>query len=128
MTLIGTPDELAAVSVIDHPERIRRLVATASPGGNGRGHGRTARILGVLGGEDPDALPAGPTPAGRALRWLRDLAVSLARAADRRMAIALGALLAVLVTATLVLHFTYRLAGPATGSRCSRRRTSRSRR
>ncbi len=43
---------------------------------------------------------------------LRDLAVSLARAADRRMAIALGALLGVLVTATLVLHFTYRLAGP----------------
>ena len=66
----------------------------------------------MLGGEDPDALPAGPSPAGRALRWLRDLAVSFARAADRRMAIALGALLAVLVTATLVLHFTYRLAGP----------------
>ena len=113
VTLIGTPDELAAVSVIDHPERIRRLAATAGPGGNGAG--ATAGppgILGVLGGEDPDALPAGPSPAGRALRWLRDLAVSFARAADRRMAIALGALLAVLVTATLVLHFTYRLAGP----------------
>jgi Trk K+ transport system NAD-binding subunit len=66
----------------------------------------------VLGGEDPDATPPGPGPAGRALRVLRDLTVSLARAADRRMAIALGALLAVLVTATLVLHFTYRLAGP----------------
>ena len=38
--------------------------------------------------------------------------MSLARAADRRIAIALGALLAVLVVATLVLHFTYRLAGP----------------
>ena len=37
VTLIGTPDELAAVSVIDHPERIRRLTATASPGGNGTG-------------------------------------------------------------------------------------------
>ena len=113
VTLIGTPDELAAASVIDHPERIRRLAATASPGGNGTA--ATAGppgILGVLGGEDPDALPAGPSPAGRALRWLRDLAVSLARAADRRMAIALGALLAVLVTATLVLHFTYRLRRP----------------
>ena len=66
----------------------------------------------MLGGEDPDATPPGPSPAGRALRVLRDLAVSFARAADRRMAIALGALLAVLVTATLVLHFTYRLAGP----------------
>ena len=32
------------------------------------------------------------------------------------MAIALGALLGVLVTATLVLHFTYQLAGPATDS------------
>jgi Trk K+ transport system NAD-binding subunit len=122
VTLIGTPDELAAVSVIDHPERIRRLAATAatagpaSPGGpGGNGAGATAGppgILGVLGGEDPDAPPPGPSPAGRALRVLRDLAVSFARAADRRMAIALAALLAVLVTATLVLHFTYRLAGP----------------
>ena len=111
VTLIGTPDELAAVSVIDHPERIRRLAATARRQRQ-RGHGGPPGILGVLGGEDPDAPPAGPSPAGRALRWLRDLAVSFARAADRRMAIALGALLAVLVTATLVLHFTYRLAGP----------------
>src|ERR1700722_3935477 len=78
----------------------------------GPGHAGPRGRLGVLGGEDPAALPAGPSPAGRALRWLRDLAVSFARAADRRMAIALGALLAVLVTATLVLHFTYRLAGP----------------
>ncbi len=111
VTLIGTPDELAAVSVIDHPERIRRLTATASAGGNGTSGGSPG-ILGVLGGEDPDATPTGPGLAGRALRVLRDLAVSFARAADRRMAIALGALLAVLVTATLVLHFTYRLAGP----------------
>jgi Trk K+ transport system NAD-binding subunit len=111
VTLIGTPDELAAVSVIDHPERIRRLTATA--GGNGAGaNGGSPGILGVLGGEDPDATPTGPGLAGRALRVLRDLAVSLARAADRRMAIALGALLAVLVTASLVLHFTYQLAGP----------------
>ena len=46
------------------------------------------------------------------LRALRDLAVSLARATDRRIAIALGALVAVLVTATLVLRFTYQYAGP----------------
>ena len=31
VTLIGTPDELAAASVIDHPERIRRLTATPNP-------------------------------------------------------------------------------------------------
>jgi Trk K+ transport system NAD-binding subunit len=111
VTLIGTPDELADVSVIDHPERIRRLTAAASANGTGA-VGGSPGILGVLGGEDPDAAPAGPGLAGRALRVLRDLAVSFARASDRRMAIALGALLAVLVTATLVLHFTYRLAGP----------------
>jgi Trk K+ transport system NAD-binding subunit len=111
VTLIGTPDELADVSVIDHPERIRRLTAAASANGSGAAGGSPG-ILGVLGGEDPDAAPAGPGLAGRALRVLRDLAVSFARASDRRMAIALGALLAVLVTATLVLHFTYRLAGP----------------
>ena len=113
VTLIGTPDELAAVSVIDHPERIRRLTATASPAANGtRADGGSPSILGVLGGDDPEGTPAGPGAAGRALRVLRDLAVSLARAADRRMAIALGALLGVLVTASLVLHFTYQLAGP----------------
>jgi Trk K+ transport system NAD-binding subunit len=113
VTLIGTPDELAAVSVIDHPERIRRLTATFSPGANGTGAtGGSAGILGVLGGEDPEGAVAGPGPAGRALRVLRDLAVSLARATDRRMAIALGALLTVLVIATLILRFTYRFAGP----------------
>src|ERR1700742_4287106 len=31
VTLIGTPDELAAAGIIDHPERIRRLTATAAP-------------------------------------------------------------------------------------------------
>ena len=50
-------------------------------------------------------------------RWgvvshLRDVAMSLLRAADRRLAIALGALVAVLVTATIVLRFTYQYAGP----------------
>ena len=104
VTLIGTPDELAAASVIEHPERIRSLAApgtTPSPG--------SAGVLGVLGSDDQSL---SPTLAERALRALRDLAVSLARAADRRIALALGALLAVLVTATMVLRFTYQLAGP----------------
>jgi Trk K+ transport system NAD-binding subunit len=113
VTLIGTPEELAAVSVIDHPERIRRLSATYSVGGtNGPGGPAGALgVLGVLGGDEPDPR-AGPSPAERAGRAFRDLVVSLARAADRRMAIALGALLMVLITATLVLRFTYQLAGP----------------
>jgi Trk K+ transport system NAD-binding subunit len=116
VTLIGTPDELAAASVIDHPERIRRLAATQGNGVNGTGangaDGGSLGVLGVLGGEEPGGRQAGPSPAGRVLRVLRDLAVSLARAADRRIAIALGALLAVLVTAALVLRFTYQFAGP----------------
>ena len=118
VTLIGTPDELAAADVIDHPERIRRLAATASPGGPWAGAAPgSLGVLGVLGGEQPDDPRAGPSAAGpsaaeRALRALRDLAVSLARAADRRIAIALGALLTVLVTATVVLRFTYQYAGP----------------
>ena len=119
VTLIGTPEELAAASVIDHPERIRRLTATLSPRASSPASSRMSvgagppSILGVLGSEEPDDTPAAPSPAVRALRALRDLAVSLARATDRRMAVALGALLAVLVTATLVLRFTYRYAGPA---------------
>jgi Trk K+ transport system NAD-binding subunit len=113
VTLIGTPDELAAVSVIDHPERIRRLTATQG-GGNGTGGNGAGSpgVLGVLGGEDPGGLQAGPGPAARVLRALRDVAVSLARAMDRRIVIALGALVAVLATATLVLRYTYQYAGP----------------
>ncbi len=108
VTLIGTPDELAAADVIDHPERIRRLTATAAPSvASG-----SLSVLGVLGGDQPDDPGAGPGPAERVLRALRDLAVSLARATDRSIAIALGALLTVLVIATLVLRFTYRYAGP----------------
>ena len=114
VTLIGTPEELAAASVIDHPERIRRLTATYSPGGTGGpgGPAGSLGVLGVLGGDEPDDPRAGRGLAERAVRALRDLAVSLARATDRRMAIALCALLMVLVTATLVLRFTYQLAGP----------------
>ena len=118
VTLIGTPDELAAAAVIDHPERIRRLTATASPGGPWTGAAPgSPGVLGVLGGEQPNDPRAGPSAAGpsaaeRAMRALRDLTVSLARATDRRITIALGALLTVLVTATLVLRFTYQYAGP----------------
>ena len=109
VTLIGTPDELAAASVIDHPERVRRL--TATPGRTGA-DAASAGVLGVLGSGEPDDPYAPRGAPERALRALRDLAVSLARATDRRIAIALGALLTVLVTATLVLRFTYRYAGP----------------
>ncbi|HVT69132.1 MAG TPA: NAD-binding protein [Trebonia sp.] len=111
VTLIGTPDELAAVSVIDHPERIRRL--TATPGANGAAPAAASLgVLAVLGGDQPDDSRAAPTPAQHLLRALRDLVLSLAHAADRRIAAALGALLTVLVTATLVLRFTYQYAGP----------------
>src|SRR5580700_7296348 len=78
VTLIGTPDELAAADVIDHPERIRRLTATASPGGPWAGAAPgSLGVLGVLGGEQPDDPRAGPGAAGpsaaeRALRALRD--------------------------------------------------------
>ena len=82
VTLIGTPAELRTAAVVNHPER----------------------TVGVC--HDPHA----PSAHGRATH-LRDLAVSLARAADRRLAIALGALLAVLIAATLVLRFTYHLRG-----------------
>jgi len=112
VTLIGTPDELAAASVIDHPERIRRLTATVSPGGTGAGGSSgSLGVLGVLSGVDELDPRAGRSAPERALRTLHNLAVSLARATDRRMAIALGALLMVLVIATLVLRFTYQYAG-----------------
>jgi Trk K+ transport system NAD-binding subunit len=113
VTLIGTPDQLAAVSVIDHPERIRRLTATAAAAPSGPGPAAASYgVLGVLAPEESEDAPRYISPAGRAARALRDLTVSLARAADRRIAIALAALLAVLVTATLILRFTYQLAGP----------------
>ena len=44
--------------------------------------------------------------------YLRDVAMSLLRAADRRLVIALGALVAVLTAATVVLRLTYQYAGP----------------
>jgi Trk K+ transport system NAD-binding subunit len=111
VTLIGTPDELAAAAVIDHPERIRRFTATPSANGPGPASPQYG-ILNVLGPEEPDDLRTGPSPLVRVLRAFRNTAVSLIRAADRRLVIALGALLGVLITATLVLRFTYQLAGP----------------
>ena len=111
VTLIGTPDELAAASVIDHPERIRRLTGAQSNGnGNGSAAGPSG-ILGVLSSEDTAVHPASSI-ASYLLRAPRDLAVSVARAADRRIAIALGALVAVLAIAATVLRFTYQYAGP----------------
>ena len=44
--------------------------------------------------------------------YLRDVAMSLLGAADRRLVIALGALVAVLIAATVVLRLTYQYAGP----------------
>jgi Trk K+ transport system NAD-binding subunit len=108
VTLIGTPDELAAASVIDHPERIRHLTGAQSSGnGSAAGPG----ILGVLSSDDTAVHPASSI-ASQLLRAPRDLAVSVARAADRRIAIALGALVAVLAVAAMVLRFTYQYAGP----------------
>jgi Trk K+ transport system NAD-binding subunit len=100
VTLIGTPAELAAASVLrpshnHHPERTRGFASPADPTATG-----------------PDARAGRRQTAGQRWRSLRDLAVSLVRAADRRLAVAVGALLGVLVVATLVLRFTYQFAGP----------------
>jgi Trk K+ transport system NAD-binding subunit len=116
VTLIGTPDELAAASVIDHPERIRRLAAAAdAANGGAQGPAPSAPSYGVLGILAPDEPGDSHTSSGaaaRTARRLRDLVVSFAQATDRRITMALGALLVVLITATLVLRFTYQFAGP----------------
>jgi Trk K+ transport system NAD-binding subunit len=77
VTVIGTPGELRDASVLGHPER---PVLPAQ--------GRRARNA-------------------RTARRAYHLAVSLAQAADRRLAIALGVLLAVLIAATVVLRLSY---------------------
>jgi len=82
VTLIGTPAELRAAAVLHYPER-----------------------------SGASALPA-TARSRRKARRLRDIAVSLAYAADRRLAAALGALVAVLVAASVVLRLTYVYAGP----------------
>jgi Trk K+ transport system NAD-binding subunit len=53
----------------------------------------------------------GPARPERRVRYLRLLAAALAQAADRRLAIALGALFAVLVSSTFVLRLAYHLPG-----------------
>jgi Trk K+ transport system NAD-binding subunit len=113
VTLIGTPDELADAAIIDHPEHVRGQAAAAG-GGSGPGSGgANYGVLSIMAPEDSeDDDRAGAGAAVRAAHALRDLAVSFLRATDRRIMIALGALLTVLVTATLVLRFTYQLAGP----------------
>ncbi len=84
VTLIGTPQELGAAGVGEH---------AVGPG---------------------NPLPAmTPRPAGHAryARYVTQLAVSLLRAADRRLALTLAALVAVLIASTVVLRLAYHLAG-----------------
>ncbi len=54
-----------------------------------------------------------PSPARRRAASVRNLAVSLLDAADRRLALALAALLVVLTASTVVLRLAYHLAGAA---------------
>ncbi len=93
VTLIGTPAELRAVGV-------RGLAA---------GPGQPSR---AAGSRAAGSRAAGSRAAGsRAGRYFRHLALSLLRAADRRLAVALTALLVVLAASTAVLSLTYRLSG-----------------
>jgi len=94
VTLIGTPAELRAAAVLGR----------GVPGGRPPGSAESERSRAA-------AQPVPPRRARRAAS-VRDLAVSLARAADRRLAIALGALLAVLIASTIVLRLAYQFAGP----------------
>ena len=57
--------------------------------------------------------PGGPVPAmaARQAGYVRNLALSLLHAADRRLALALAALLAVLAASTIMLRLAYHLAG-----------------
>jgi Trk K+ transport system NAD-binding subunit len=75
VTLFGTPDELRAAGLLDHP--------------------------------------AGVAPARRTRRAAvaRQFVLSLIQAADRRLALALAALFAVLIGASVVLRFAYHLPG-----------------
>jgi Trk K+ transport system NAD-binding subunit len=71
------------------------------------------RATAVISYSERTRASARPRPARRGVvTYLRDVAMSLVRAADRRLAIALGALVAVLIAATAVLRFTYQYAGP----------------
>ena len=82
VTIIATPAELRATAAISYSERARS---------SARQHAARRSVAG----------------------YLRDVAMSLLRgAADRRLVIALGALVAVLTAATVVLRLTYQYAGP----------------
>jgi Trk K+ transport system NAD-binding subunit len=85
VTLIATPAELRAAAGLGYPERARLSPRPSTA--------RHAARRGVAG-------------------HLRDVAMSLLRAADRRLAIALGALVVVLIAATTVLRLSYHYAGP----------------
>jgi Trk K+ transport system NAD-binding subunit len=84
VTLFGTLDELRAAGVASHRSaQARAATASTAP------------------------------PAVRGLRMLRHLGASLLQAADRRLAVALGALFTVLAASTLILRLAYRLPGGA---------------
>ena len=71
------------------------------------------RASGAVSYSERTRASARPHAARRSVAgYLRDVAMSLLRAADRRLVIALGALVAVLIAATIVLRFTYQYAGP----------------
>jgi Trk K+ transport system NAD-binding subunit len=85
VTLFGTDDELRAAGVASH---------RAQPAGPGPANAPPA---------------ARASPGMSALRTVRHLGLSLVQATDRRLAIALGALLAVLVASTVILQLAYQL-------------------
>ena len=71
------------------------------------------RAAGVIGHHHAPVIAAGPSRLVRFLHYLRHLGVSLLHAADQRLAIALGALFAVLVASTVILRLAYQLPGGA---------------
>lgn len=81
VTLIGTPAELRRAKITDYPERIMPAAQRRAPR---------------------------PLPA---VRHAWALAVSLAHAADRRLAVALGALVVVVAASTAVLRLAYQAGG-----------------
>ena len=73
----------------------------------------TPAELRAAGVSAPAAGPGDPDPAtaARRARYVRHLALSLLRAGDRRLAVALAALLAVLAASTAGLSLAYQLSG-----------------
>jgi Trk K+ transport system NAD-binding subunit len=71
----------------------------------------TPQELRAAGVSGPAADPRRPAPAAltRRARRIRHLALSLLHAADRRLALAMAALVAVLIAATVVLRLAYQL-------------------